>query len=251
MKTMEKPSPETTKDDPKRRRKNQILTVVILIAAVLLPLLGALLTFSPYRDYSAPKLDEPHFLLLRRIATELRKNRKKQEAELRFSPEESGLMLDIVRQASSFAGRKRTLPPPENFMLEYRKNGGVFFAVPIDAAGEWCFGGKIYLSGVFSLEKEGYKVLPDMSGLSFGRADLPVPGGLDLLYPQWKDRVENALPQVFMDSVVRITTESDGTLVLVYHPQELRKPLKKQLVKLQKNCSDDLRMPLEQLINAL
>ena len=233
------------------RRRWPIWCAAACAVAALLTLFVAWLTFSPYRDYSAPQLGEPHFLLLRRIATELRRNRTRKEAEIRLSPEETGLMLDIVRHASQFVKGKNQLPPPENFILQYRNDGGVRFAIPAEAAGSWCLGGKIYVSGVLYFEKRGDEVIVEMPKLRFGRADLPIPGGLDTWRPSWKDEVKDSLPPEFMTAVKSIYAERDGTVVLVYHPQELRKPLKKSLSGVQDQSTGELRPTLEQLIKAL
>ena len=259
--TPDKSAPGTTdrggKDsgDASRKKKKVILWSAILggvLAVVaLLTLLGAWLTFSPCRDYSAPELDEPHFLLLRRIATDLRKNRNLNEAELRLSPDEVDMLLDIVRHSSQFVKGKKPLPPPKSLMFRYRKNGSFFFSAPIPVAEEWCFGGNIYVSGELLFVKNGDEVVSDMTDLRFGRVDLPVPGGLDTVRPSWKQDVKKSLPPEFMNSVRSINAERDGTLVVVYRPRELRKPLKKQLTKLQKNCSGELKVTLEQLIKAL
>ena len=233
------------------KRKWAIWGAAVAAALLLLTLTAALLVFSPYRDYSAPQLGEPHYLLLRRIATDLRKNRTRDEAEIRLSPDETGLLLDIVRHASQFARGTAPVPPPENFMLGYGKDGGVRFAVPFDAAGSWCFGGKIYVSGAFFFEKKENEVVPEMPELRFGRVGIPVPGGLDTLRPSWKDELREKLPPEFMTSVRDIHAERDGTVVLIYRPRELRRPLKRRLSGVQEKSSGELRPTLDQLIKAL
>ena len=197
----------------------------VLLAAILLV---AWLTFSPYRDFSAPHLGEPHHLLLRRLASELRNNRQLKEAEIRLSPQEANLLLDIIRHGTQFVGNKK-VPPPRNFMLRYHDDGGLSFAVPAPVAPEWCFGGKIYISGLLYLEKQDKEINAEVPELRFGRVDIPIPGGLDTVYPSWRQRMERKLPVEFMTSVRYIRAKRDGTIVFVYCPKELHRPLKKRL----------------------
>lgn len=234
-----------------RRRKALVWCAAVLGSLLLLILLGAWLTFSGYRDYSAPKLGEKHYLLLRRIATDLRNNREKTDAELRFTPEEMGLLLDIIRHSSQFVPNREAVPPPENFLLEYHRDGGLLGIAPIPVAGRWCFGGKIYVSAVLYFEKDGDKVEAEVEKLRFGRFDLPFPVGVDTLAPGWKDRLRDELSREHLKAVKDVHSERDGTFVLVYRPQELRKPLKEQLTRLRKNSSGELKMPLNELIKAL
>lgn len=247
-KTAKKPGKRAAAASP--RRKIIIWCAAILGALVLLTLLLTWLTFSPYRDFSAPQLDEPHYLLLRRLATEMRTNRKRQEAAIRLSPREVDLLFDIVRHASQFIPDDR-MPPPKSFMLRCRDDGGVFISAPAPVAGEWCFGGRVYASGVLYFEKQGDEIIVDLPKLRVGRADLPVPGGLDTVYPSWKRELKDALPPEFMTSVKSLYSERDGTVVLVYRPQELRRPLKEQLSKVEERCSGELKLPLGQLIKSL
>ncbi len=231
-------------------RKVLIWSAAILGALALSALLLAWLTFSSYRDLSAPQLGEPHYLLLRRLATMMRSNRKLKEATLRLSPQEVDQLFDIVRHASQFVP-ERQMPPPRSFMLRYRDDGGVFVSAPAPVAGEWCFGGKVYVSGLLYFEKQEDEVIVDMPRLSFGRADVPIPGGLDTVYPSWKKELKEALPAEFMTAVKSLHSERDGSVVLVYRPQELRRPLKKQLSKVEERCSGELKLPLGQLIKSL
>ena len=235
----------------RRRRKIIIWCAAVIGTLLLLTLIGAWLTFSGYRDYSAPKLGEKHYLLLRRIATDLRKNRDLEDAELQFTPEEMGLLLDIVRHSSQFVPTREKLPPPESFLLEYDKSGGLRGIAPIPVTGPWCFGGKIYVSGELFLEKSGKKVDVEVENLRFGRFDLPFPVSVDTLVPGWRERLEDEFSREYMKAIKGIRTKRDGTFVLTYRPQELRKPLKKQLTRLRENCSGELKVPLTELIKAL
>lgn len=232
------------------RCKALVWCAAVLGALALLLLLLAWLTFSSYRDLSAPQLGEPHYLLLRRLATTMRNNRKLKEATIRLSPQEVNQLFDIVRHASQFVP-DRQAPPPKSFMLRYRDDGGVFVSAPAPVAGAWCFGGKIYVSGLLYFEKQDDEVIADVPKLRFGRADLPVPGGLNTVYPAWKTQLKEALPEEFMTAVRSLHTERDGTVVLVYRPQEIRRPLKKQLSKVEDRCSGELKLPLGQLIKSL
>ena len=234
-----------------RRKKMLVWCAAVLGVLLLLALIGMWLTFSGYRQYPAPKLGEKHYLFLRRIATDLRNNRDRDEAELRFTPEEMGLLLDIVRHSSQFVPSREKVPPPENFLLEYPDVGGVKGVVPIPVAGKWCFGGKIYVSAVLYLEKIGNKVDAEVEELRFGRFDLPFPVGIDTLVPNWRARLQDELSREHMLAVKGIRSQRDGTVVLTYRPQELRKPLKRQLTRLRKNCSGELKMPINELIKAL
>ena len=219
----------------------------VLLAAVLLV---AWLTFSSYRDFPAPMLEEPHRLLLRRLATELRNNRQHEEAAIFLTPQEANLLLDIIRHLSQFA-RDRKVPPPKNFMIRYRDDGGVFVSAPAAVAGEWCFGGRIYVSGVLFFEKQDGRIIAEMPELRFGRFDIPVPGGLDTIYPSWKQRLTRSLPREFMSSVKSLGPKRDGTIVLVYRPQELRRPLKRTLTRVERRSSGEIKMLVEQLIKSL
>ena len=233
-------------------RKVLIWCGIVLGTLLLLTLIALWMTFSGYRDFPEPKLDERHYLFLRRLATDMRNNRDLGEAELRFAPEDMDLLLDIVRHASQFApGRSKKLPPPKNFMLKYDRNNGVYGAAPIPVAGEWLFGGKIYVSGALRLEKEEKKLNAEVKKLGFGRFDLPLPFGVDTFVPDWRQKLEKAFSGEIMSAVKSIRTESDGTVVLVYRPQDLRKPLKKRLTQLEERCSGELKLPIRQLINAL
>ena len=235
----------------RRRRKIIVWCAAVLGTLVLLALIGAWLTFSGYRDYSAPQLGEKHYLLLRRIATDLRKNRELDEAELQFTPEEMGLLLDIVRHSSQFVPTREKLPPPESFLLQYDKFGGFRGVGPVPVAGKWCFGGMIYVSGVLYLEKRGDKVEAEVENIRFGRFDLPFPISVDTLVPGWRDRLADEFSRGYMKAIKTIRAKRDGSFVLIYRPQELRKPLKKQLTKLRENCSGELKVPLTELIKAL
>ena len=253
--SQKKPGGEAEKNKPPRL--DPVLRFVLLwgggtvAVLTLLVLIVVWLTFSPRREFSAPRLDEPHYLFLRRLATEVRKNRELKEATLRLPPGDVQLLLDIIRHSSQFARGRKELPPPEHFALEYRKGGGIYFAVPLEVAGKWCFGGIVYVSGELFFEKHEQKVAIELPDLRFGRFDLPVPGGLDLWFPSWHDRAQRALPGEFMKAVKSIYPEPDGTVVVVYRPRELRKPLRKQLDRVHGRCSAELRLPLEQLKNAL
>lgn len=217
----------------------------------LLVLIGLWLVFSSERDFSAPRLGEGHYLFLRRLATEMRNNRLEKEATLRLSPAEMQQLLDIVRHSSQFVRtRRRTLPKPEHFQLQYRDHGCVYYSIPVKVMPSWCFGGTIYVTGEASFSKYEKDVQINMPEFGVGRFDMSVPGGLDGVMPSWRDRVRRALPGEFMSAVKSINTE-DGYVVLVYRPRELRRPLKKQLEQVQERCSDELRLPLEQLMKAL
>lgn len=224
--------------------------IVFGILLLLLILIG-FMTFSSFRNYSAPKIGEEHNLLLYRLAREMRTNRTLDEATLRFSPNEVQRLLDIIRHSSQFVKTRRKPPPPENFMLAYRKNGRVYFAAPMDAMDKWCFGGRIYLSGELFFEKHGDKIELDLPRLCFGRFDLPVPGGVDLYVPSWRARIRRALSGEFMTAIKDVYAERDGTVVIVYRPQHIRKPLKKKLDQIHQRCSGELKLPIEQLKNAL
>ena len=113
------------------------------------------------------------------------------------------------------------------------------------------FGGKLYLSGVLYFEKQNEKIIADLPELRFGRADLPLPGGAQIFGASWRERLTEALPDEFKASVKELYPERDGTLVLVYSPRELRRPLKKQLEKVRDRSSGELRMLAGQLITAL
>jgi hypothetical protein len=104
---------------------------------------------------------------------------------------------------------------------------------------------------VLYFEKDGDKVEAEVEKLRFGRFDLPFPVGVDTLAPGWKDRLRNELSREHLKAVKDVHSERDGTFVLVYRPQELRKPLKEQLTRLRKNSSGELKMPLNELIKAL
>jgi len=232
------------------RRRILVWCGAILGALLLAVLLVAWLIFSPYRDFSAPQLGEPHYLLLRRLATEVRNNRRLKEATIRFSPQETNRLLDIIRHSSQFVPDDR-VPPPRHFMLNYRDDGGVFVSAPVRVAGKWCFGGNIYASGVLFFEKQGDEIVADVPKFRVGRVDMPLPGGLDGVYPAWKKQLKKSLPKEFMTSVKSLYPERDGTVVLVYYPQELRRPLKKKLSDIESRCSGELKMPLNQLIKSL
>ncbi len=224
---------------------------IVLGALLLLTAIGAFATFSGYRDYPEPKIGHPHYLFLRDLASQLRNNRREDEATIRLSPEEVRLMLELIRHSSQFVGDRRNVPPPGNFMLGYDKDGGVDFAVPVRAAGSWCFGGRIYLSGKLFLEKKDGGIVADLPKFRFGRFDLPVPGGADTVAPDWRERMKNALPEELMEAIKSIHSERDGTVVIIYIPNELRKPLKKHLDKVHERCSEDLKPWIRQLIQAL
>lgn len=232
------------------QRKILLCTGIAIVALVLLTVLGLWLTFSPYRDFSAPDIGQPHYLFLRDVASQLRNNRREPEATIRLSPREVKLLLDIVRHSSQYVHRRDDVPPPEYFMLDYR-GGGLAFAVPISVGPKWCFGGKVYISGVLYFEKEGDAITADLRKLGFGRFDLPVPGGIDAYVPDWKKKLKNAFTSEYMHAIKRVYRESDGTVVLVYRPAELRKPLKKHLTKVRDRCSGDLRPWITQVIHAL
>jgi hypothetical protein len=253
-KNKKKPVPRSSSGGSKknpRRRKVLIWCAAVLGALFLLLLLVAWLIFSGYRQYPAPKLGEKHYLLLRRIATDLRVNRDREEASLRFTAVEMALLLDIIRHSSQFVPHREMVPQPENFMLEYKADGGLRAVAPIPVAGKWCFGGNIYVSGVLYLEKFENKVDAEVEDLRFGRFDMRLPVSVDTLVPGWRERLSAELSQDHMRAIKGIRAERDGTLVLTYRPQELRKPLKRQLTRLRKNCSGELKMPLNELIKAL
>lgn len=233
------------------RHKLLVWSGVILGVLLLTALLLTWLTFSSYRDFSAPRLAEPHHLLLRRLATELRNNRDKEEAEILLSPQEANQLLDIIRHASQFANRRKKMPPPTSFMLRYHDDGSLFFSIPASVAPEWCFGGKIYASGSLYFEKRDAEINAEIPEFRFGRADISIPGGLDTVYPSWKQRMTRMLPAQFMTSVRYIRAKRDGTIVLVYRPKELHRPLKKRLSKIESRCTGELKLPLGQLIKSL
>ena len=232
------------------RHKLLIWSGAILVGVLAVILLVMWLTFSSYRDFPAPHLGEPHNLLLRRLATEVRNNRDKKEAEIRLSPQEANLLLDIIRHASQFVNHRK-MPPPKNFMIRYHDDGSIFFSVPAPVAGKWCFGGKIYVSGSLYFEKQDKKIDAAIPEVRFGRVDIPIPGGLDTIYPSWKQRMEHMLPGVFITSVRYICAKRDGTIVLVYRPKELHRPLKNRLSKIESRCSGEIKLTLGQLIKAL
>ena len=223
---------------------------ILVGVLLLLGLIGVFLAFSGYRDYSAPRLDDRHYQLLRRFASELRNNRRKREATIVFSPEEAQYFLDVVRHMSQLVPDRRQVPPAESFMLEY-ENGGVKFAVPLPAAGSWCLGGKVYVSGILRLEKRDGEILAEVPKLRFGRWDLPLPVGPDRLVPGWRERLKKELSQEFMTAITGWRAAEDGSVVLVYRPQELRKPLKKQLDRVRERSSGEMRMLIDQIIKAL
>ena len=245
-----KSSSKKTKRAVSPLRKVLIWCGAILGALLLAALLVAWLIFSPYRDFAAPQLGEPHYLLLRRLATEVRNNRRLKEATLRFSPQETNLLLDIIRHSSQFVPDDN-VPPPKHFMLRYRDDGGVFVCAPVRVADKWCFGGNVYASGVLYFEKQGDEIIADVPKFRVGRVDAPLPGGLDGVYPAWKEQLKKSLPREFMTSVKDLHSDRDGTVVLVYRPQELRRPLKNKLSQIESRCSGELKMPLEQLIKSL
>ena len=233
------------------QRKILICTLIFMGTMLLLVLIGMFVTFSGYRKYPEPNLGQPHYLFLRDIASQLRNNRREKEATIRLSPREVDLLLDIVRHSSQYVRKRDDIPPPENFMLEHRRDGGWGFAVPIDVAPKWCFGGKIYVSGAVHFEKRERAVNAELPDLRFGRFDLPVPGGIDTYVPDWKEKLENALTSEYMNAIKSVRSESDGTVVVVYRPDELRKPLKNHLTKVRERCSGDLRPWISQVIHAL
>ena len=246
-------SPRETTPPPRRSSELRLALIwcgSILGALLLLVLIGLWLTFSGYRSYSAPRLDDRHYQLLRRLASDLRNNRTKPEASLSFKPAEVQYLLDIVRHLSQLAPDRQQVPPAESFMLEY-EGRGVNFAVPLPVTGSWCFGGKIYVSGFFWMEKHGNDLLAEVPKLRFGRFDLPFPVGIDRLVPGWRKRLKKELSREFMTSIRSLSAERDGTLVLVYRPQELRRPLKKRLDKVQEHSSGELRVLIDQIIKAL
>ena len=245
-------APKTAARRPKSIARMALTWSLIVFAALLLlSILFVWMTFSPLRKYPEPKIGKEHNLLLRRLATEMRINRKLDEATLRFSPKEVQLLLDLIRHTSQFVKSKKKLPAPENFMLTYRDDGSVHFAVPVNAMDDWCFGGRIYLSGELFFEKHGDKIELDLPRLRFGRFDIPVPGGIDLYVPSWRNRVKRSLSKEFMTAVKDIYPERDGTVVIVYRPQLIRAPLKKKLDQIHQRCSGELRLPIRELIKAL
>ena len=160
------------------------------------------------------------------------------------------MLLDIIRHSSQFVRRRTEVPPPKYFLLDYSRDGGLGFSVPFDTGISWCFGGKIYISGVLYLEKRGREIDADLPKLRFGRFGLPA-GSIDTYVPDWKRKLRNALNSEFMNAIRSIRAESDGTVVLVYSPGELRRPLKNQLNKVREHCSGDLRPWVTQVIHAL
>ena len=240
---------ESSGKDP--MRKVLVWAGIALGALLLLTVIGAFVTFSGYRDYPEPKIGHPHYLFLRELASQMRNNRRKDEATIRLSPEELRQLFELIRHSSQFAGDRRNVPPPGHFMLGYDNGGGVDFAVPVNVAGSWCFGGRVYVSGKLLLEKKGDEIIADLPKFRFGRFDLPVPGGADTVAPGWREKMKKALPQEIMGAIRSIHAEQDGTVVLVYSPNELRKPLKKHLNKVHERCSEDLKPWIRQLIQAL
>ena len=232
------------------RRKLLIWCCAIFGALLAAALFVAWLTFSSYRDFSAPVIGEQHRLLLRRLATEMRNNRELKEAEIRLSPQEANLLLDIIRHLSQFVPDPK-VPPPKNFMIRYCDDGSVFFSAPVAVAGKWCFGGKIYVSGALYFEKQNSNIVAEMPELRFGRVDMPIPGGLDTIYPSWRRRLISSLPMEFMIPIKCLCSKRDGTLVLVYSPQELRRPLKGMLNRVGRRCSGELKLLIDQLIKSL
>lgn len=255
--TMDDKKKKTAANAPAKRTRKWSLARKCLAwsgAAVavllLLSLIGAWLIFSGYREFPAPDPGRPHYLFLRDIASQLRNNRRKKEATIRLSPQEVDLLLDIVRHSSQFVRSRNEVPPPEFFMLEYRRDGALGFSVPINVTGSWCFGGKIYVSGDLYFEKRGRQIDADLPKLRIGRFGLPI-GGIGTYVPGWKAKLEKALASEYMDAIKSIGSESDGTLVLVYSPEELRNPLKRHLTKVRERCSNDLRPWITQVIQAL
>ena len=142
--------------------------VIMLILALIL----ALMTFSPYRKLGIPELEDRHFQVLNRLSAHasnrLFRRDPPAEATLRLSADEVNALLEFARNAAKF-DKGRDLPPPESFDLVYRKDGSFRFVAPIDAAPAWIFGGKIYAEGVFFLEKQGDKLIFDLPELRLGR----------------------------------------------------------------------------------
>ena len=251
-KTKKSPSPAPKRNSAgKPWLKVLLWTGIALGTLLLLTLLGMFVTFSGYRDYPEPNIGKPHYRFLRSVASQMRNNKRRDEATIRMSPAEVGLLLDIIRHTTQFVGEKHQVPQPQQFMIDYDSKGSFGFAVPVDAAGPWCFGGKIYVSGELFFEKKGNEIAADMPKLCFGRFDMPIPGGADFVAPNWRKRLERAFSKDFTAAIKSIHTERDGTVVLTYSPNELRKPLKKHLDQVYERCSESLKPWIRQLIQAL
>lgn len=250
-KAKKKSSPAKGDSDWNEWRKILTWIGIVLGVLLLLTLIGMFITFSGYREYPKPNIGKPHYRFLRDLASQMRNNRRQNEATIRLSREEVQLLLDLIRHSAQFVGSKHNVPQQEHFMLTYNDDCSLGFAVPVDVAGSWCFGGKIYVSGSLFLEKKGDEIIADLPKLRFGRFDLPVPGGADTVDSDWQERMKRVLPQDIMGAIRSIHSERDGTVVMVYSPSELRKPLKKYLDKIHERCAEDLKPWIRQLIQSL
>ena len=208
----------------RKRRMPKWCVVVLAVLAVLaaLAVLLAALTFSSHRKLPLPKLEPRHYLLVGRITNkltrEVTRRKVRAEARLRLTPDEVNTLLEFARSSAAFGGPD--VPPPESFDIRYLPEGAFTFVAPVEAAPRWCFGGQIYLSGRFHLEKQDDKIIVDIPELRFGRAGIKVPGGGT--YFDAAEAVKNALPPEFDAAVKDLYPERDGTLVIVYRPKELR-----------------------------
>ena len=112
------------------------VAIILLILALIL----ALMTFSPYRKLGIPELEERHFQVLNRLSahasSHLFRRNPPAEATLRLSVDEVNALLEFARNAAKFE-KGGDIPPPESFDIVYRKDGSFRFVAPVDAAPEW------------------------------------------------------------------------------------------------------------------
>lgn len=194
----------------------------VFSALFILALAAALLVFSPYRRIGMPRPGERHFQTLNRVTSRASAQTFRRdppaEARLRLSPEE---VNDLLELGQASAGFTEGMPPAWSFSIVYRPDGSFDFTLPLDAAPEWLFGGKIYLRGTFRLEKQDEKLLLEVPKLRVGRAGFSVPGGGMFAGRECESALREALTPEFDAAVKEFYPESDGSLVLVYRPAKL------------------------------
>ena len=198
------------------------IAVGLLVVALIL----ALMTFSPYRKLEVPELEDRHFQVLNRLSAHASRHLFRRdppaEATLRLSVDEVNALLEFARNAARFNGGD-DFPPPESFDLVYRKDGSFRFVAPIDAAPAWLFGGKIYAEGAFYLEKQGDKLILDIPELRLGRVGASFSGAGMAAKSAASDALEQAMTPEFKAAVKEFYPDPKrgGSLVLVYRPRAL------------------------------
>ncbi len=193
-----------------------------LIVLLILALILALMTFSPYRKLGIPEPEDRHYQALGRLSAQAFRRNPPAEATLRLSVDEVNALLEFARNAAKY-DRSGNLPPPESYDLVYRKDGSFSFVAPIDAAPEWLFGGKIYAEGVFFLEKQADKLIFDLPELRLGRVGASLPGTGMAAKNAASEALEQAMTPEFKAAVKDFypELENGGALVVVYRPKAL------------------------------